>query len=205
MRILMIHTGKTAGSSLIDVLSHANLNWTLVHAGLGLGPAADTIEAIVEHYDMYIIPTREPTARTISAFNWMHLDGGGDWDQAGFAGPSRPATTIRQDWLAAQVELWKNESILGALSECFPELPGGANAFAESLGSEGNCSDIARRALLDSDSGSGHIAKGFAWYLLSKSRGVEAVDDRIVDQMRKPGKHVFHVSQARPSPCRPRR
>lgn len=195
MRIVMVHTGKTAGSSLTTALKNANINWTVVHAGL-LSDSDSVINQLVEDYDVYIVPTREPVSRMLSAFNWLHFDGGGNWE--GFNGRMLPLqaeinSTRIADALADLLVPARNQSVLGALSDCFDQLPGGANAFAESLVStnHSSCSEIARRAIKESTSGSGHIAKGYAWYFTK----MPTLSTTLLDSIRRPSKHVFHVSQ----------
>lgn len=211
MRIMFIH-GKTAGSTLLDLLSRANLNWTNVH---DLSFTEDKIDALVEPHDLYIISTRDPVSRILSAFNWMHYDGGGAW---GLGSDDLSSLMLRSMLRSRLDDLSAGGSILQPLSACFDALPGGANAFAESLGGEGNCSNIARRSLTEPSAGSGactterawpvpkgppsrarvddvagHLAKGVAWYL-SRTHGPSA-NETVIDQMRKPGAHIFHVSQ----------
>jgi len=80
-----------------------------------------------------------------------------------------------------------------ALSLCFPQLPGGLNAFAEALATNGTCSDIARRALMEPSAYEGHMAYSAAWFLGQK----KSADDEttLLDLMRMPDKHVFHVAK----------
>lgn len=202
MRILLVHVGKTAGTSVFDALATAPVNFTVVHASL----PRDAMDRMMEDYDLYIFMTREPISRTISAFNWLHFDGGGNFDSADMnwtdwtsrsAGFREVEDTFRDNWTKAPLWLDRNESILGALSHCFAMLPGGVNAFAESLDSEGACADIARRALQEPASGSGHLAKGYAWHLSMSATpsGVNGYAQTLLDLMRLPGKHVFHVAQ----------
>ena len=82
------------------------------------------------------------------------------------------------------------------MSSCFGALPGGASAFAEAFAAnvpQDACTDVAKRTLSEASAGSGHLSKGYAWYL-SKSKG-PSVAETVIDQMRRPGKHVYHVAQ----------
>lgn len=199
MRILFVHVGKTGGSTIFENIAAAPLNFTIVHGYL----TADTMDEIVEDYDMYLISTREPISRTVSAFNWNHFDGGGTWYGFGHEGQIFLDNTTRDDWLIETIVPDTNQSILGALSTCFPALPGGVNAFAEALASEGTCADIARRALSDAGSGSGHLAKDHAWYLTRTPNPTSS--SSVINNMRLDNKHVFHVSNVRVSPALDRR
>ena len=83
-----------------------------------------------------------------------------------------------------------NAASIWALSKCFPQLPGGFDAFAKGLVSNATCGDIARRCLHEINAGCGHMAFGAAGYL-----SLTNAEDKqtLLDKMRQ--KHVFHVSQ----------
>ena len=108
----------------------------------------------------YVVVTRDPVARTVSAFNFRHPIGGN---------PGHP---------------YMSPAELVLYTECFPALPGGVNAFAESLAEEGRCGDIARTCLHEPSAGCLHLSKGHGYYLLSSG---------LMPLLRRPDKHAFAV------------
>jgi hypothetical protein len=68
-----VHTGKTAGSSLSDTLQAAGIPFTEYE--LNMGPQ---LKAELPMFDTFIISTRDPLSRVVSAWNFEHLIGGGD-------------------------------------------------------------------------------------------------------------------------------
>lgn len=121
-RVIFVHVGKSAGTSLKTMLQSAPINFTHIH----VQNAGDAIDIAMRDRlfdlltdgeqrktpDTWIIVTRDPLLRTISAFNWRHPSGGGLPCQ-------RLPTT------AGEARMYS----------CFPQLRGAANAFAESLSS----------------------------------------------------------------------
>lgn len=205
-KILFLHTGKTAGSTLHasnELLSNLHINWTYVHDRSGHVDTADIIRAMEADYDLYIIPTREPLSRLVSAFNWMHLDGGGRWNFATVpAYDNATVASILADPLTSphwsprwspDANVTYEHDFLAALSTCFPQLPGGVNAFAEALELDSRCGQIARRSL-QATSGTGHLSKGFDFYL---NMLIDSGANTLLDRIRNGGsaKHVFHVSE----------
>lgn len=73
VRIFVPHIGKTAGSALGMQLAISPINFTYAHLGPPTGATIDP------SFDVFIVATRDPVSRTISAFNWRHTDGGGDF------------------------------------------------------------------------------------------------------------------------------
>jgi len=206
-KILFLHVGKTSGSTLSSSnllsMNHTLVNWTVAHDSKSDIDAAKIIETVEEDYDIYVIPTREPLSRLVSAFNWIHIDGGGAWND--FPGlesqgseslvyDNATVASILSEPLLSQHRPWDSEAsynFVAALSTCFPELPGGVNAFAEALELPSRCGQIARLSLLPT-SGTFHLAKGFNWYL---NMLLDQGGNTTTDRMRAQGKHVFHVSQ----------
>ena len=193
-RVLLVHVGKTAGATLLHTLQKWNSNVTQVHEYTGHD--SEVLDTALEDFDMYIVPTRDPVSRIVSAFNFLHADGGLSWNNTEFRpGPPAVVKSIMANALDESVHFdYTSFSFLQALSTCFNQLPGGVNAFAEALmGPPGGCNDVARRALFDPSVGTSHIAYGFDYYLgLPADRAGER---KLLDMMRLPHKRVFHVSQ----------
>ena len=61
--VALIHVGKTAGMTVENLLSLAGVNHTQVHT-------KNAHLAVDCHFTHYIVTTRDPINRTISAFNW---------------------------------------------------------------------------------------------------------------------------------------
>ena len=216
-KILLLHVGKTSGSTLSSSnllsMNHTLVNWTVAHDSKSDIDAAKIIETVEEDYDIYVIPTREPLNRLVSAFNWIHIDGGGAWNDyqesqaphllhpglesqgsESLVYDNATVASILSEPLLSQHRPWDSEAsynFVAALSTCFPELPGGVNAFAEALELPSRCGQIARLSLLPT-SGTFHLAKGFNWYL---NMLLDQGGNTTTDRMRAQGKHVFHVSQ----------
>jgi hypothetical protein len=90
-------------------------------------------------YDLFVVATRDPMSRAISAFNWRHPSGGG-------------IETARSP---AEIEMY----------DCFPELPGGVNHFAESLDDDSACGEAARRCLHSPSADCNHLGWRAQFYL----------------------------------------
>ena len=208
-KIALLHTGKTAGGTISNTFNSAGMNYTEIHIFTGLDPwnRTVTIETVAElagaEYDIYIVPTREPAARVISAFNGLHADGGDAWLNP--ASPFVPTDNTTLERVVADPLSFRSGGVgtafLQALSTCFDQLPGGVSAFAAALaGAPGGCNDVARRAIADPLIGTSHIAQGYS-FLMSElvvrpsegRRGVAA--GSALNQMRIYGKRIFHVSQ----------
>ena len=70
-RIAFVHIGKTSGSSINALLSTNRINYTQYEVTMGAQLGRE-----LNNYDFFIIPTRDPLARSVSAFNFDHLVGG---------------------------------------------------------------------------------------------------------------------------------
>lgn len=201
-RIAFVHVGKTAGMTLRatndqDLPKHLLVNWTVIHEG-SFDSTQDSLKGtsgLAADFDIYILPTRDPLSRVISAFNWHHVDGGGVWnvvpaDNATY--DSATVAAILAEPLSSPPGSSHAYDFWAALSACFPQLPGGVNAFAEALESPSRCGQLARRSLLEPTCGGQHLSQGFAYYynFLLDDGG-----NTTVDRMRAQGEHVFHVSQ----------
>ena len=118
-----VHVGKTGGSTL-DLLLQANniLNYQH-HVSLSSWPDPEKVMSDRCPNRRWLVSTRDPINRTISAFNWRSPDGGG-------APPDRHRWPGSYDF---EMSLYK----------CFPKV----NDFAEALNDTSNCGTIARQAL----------------------------------------------------------
>ena len=96
--------------------------------------AASAVSCAFTHY---IVSTRDPVNRTISAFNFG-------------------ATESRELFTPAMEKLYDG---------CFASVPGAAAAFAEALEEESECGALARGCLHEPALGCQHIGKGHAYYL----------------------------------------
>lgn len=167
MRVAMMHVGKTAGASLQDVLMAVPLNWTHVHV--------EWHEHFFdpEDYDLFILAVRDPVDRTVSGFNWNHPVGGGSiidpcWSTDGFE--------------AAECKMY----------ECFPELPGGVNHFAEAINSEGPCGFAARECLNSIPAKCAHLPRDHQWYFgTGKARDTASLVQSVAMNS---SKHAFVIS-----------
>jgi len=134
--IALIHVGKTAGASVKVMLDRAHVPHHQVHT-------QNAHTALDCRFTHYIVTTRDPINRTISAFNWRHTNGGRE--------------NIHTH-SPAEMELY---------NECFPQVSGASYAFAEALSSSGRCAMLARACLFEPARGCEHLAKGHAYYLQS--------------------------------------
>lgn len=130
--VALIHVGKTGGGTLKGLLTAAGVAFAAIHVG-------DAHKATDCRFTHYIISTRDPINRTISAFNYNHRAGGEEYS------PGIASTRL--------------------YTECFPQLPGGVNAFAEALGDASPCGMIARSCLFEPARDCRHLGKGHAYYL----------------------------------------
>ena len=123
-------------------------------------------------FSAFIIAVRDPIARTVSAFNWRHTRGGGDYGRL-------PGT------VAAEDELYSDE--------CFGRTPGAANRFAESLGDSSRCGALARGCL----AGVRHCSHLTVDY--GRNLGLPMFNLRggssLVELMRRPASRSFLVRQ----------
>lgn len=62
-KLLVVHIGKTAGSSLLKLLRDARVSYNDIHL-------FSVRDKVAELYDDIVITIRDPLERTISAFNW---------------------------------------------------------------------------------------------------------------------------------------
>jgi hypothetical protein len=134
--------------------THTHLNWNRMYF--------DPTE-----YDLFVVPTRDPVERIISAFNWNHPIGGD---------PPRQ---------------WRLTEAGEAMYRCFPELPGGINRFAEALDEDSPCGFAARRCLHSTGADCGHLAKDFRWYLQT---GLRRDSQDLLSALRAGGRHALEVS-----------
>ena len=119
--ITFVHVGKTGGSTLREYFREHNIEHEMVHVAPG-----DTYKwrsGMQMRGRCIIVSVRDPVARTISAFNWRHPVGG-------------VRSTDMNSLPGGDVE--------EKLYECFPELPGGINKFAEALNESTKCGNIVR-------------------------------------------------------------
>jgi hypothetical protein len=144
------------------MLLHAPVNFTHVHM--------DWSEFYFdpEEYDIFIVATRNPVNRIISAFNWRHPIGG---------------APLFPHWTPVERMMYR----------CFPQLPGGVNMFAEALEeNDTDCGWLARRCLHSEYARCGHLAKGFHWYLQTGlTRGSRSVLSAVRNS--RGHKHIFPV------------
>lgn len=152
--VALVHVGKTAGMSVLQMLSDAGVAFAVLHID-------DAHWAVDCRFTHYIVSTRDPVNRTVSAFNWRHTDGGAEDDHIS------PAEARLYD-------------------ECFPQLPGGANAFAESLGGSGRCAMLARACIYEPARGCRHLGRGHAYYLQQTG---------LMEVLRRDDKGLFVVRQ----------
>jgi hypothetical protein len=135
--IAHIHVGKAGGSSVHQVLRQSNVTFHSVHTR----NAADSIDC---RFSLYVVSTRDPLNRTLSAFNWRHPIGG-DSENGANKGP-------------------ENE-----MYSCFPELPGGVNRFAEALDEDSRCGLLARTCLHQPSAQCMHLGRGHYYYLVASA------------------------------------
>ena len=135
MRIALLHVGKSAGTALTETLREGPVNVTRVHINADRHFDAAAV-------DVFVVTTRDPVARVISAFNWNHPIGGGPTS-------AQPHDDERRMYV-----------------ECFPELPGGVSAFAEALSAANRtaCAQLARRCF-GQPTLCRHIGRSLSWYL----------------------------------------
>lgn len=165
-RIALIHVGKCAGESLQRMLNAAPVNFTHVHQNWH--------EAYFDpnDYDLFVVSTRDPVSRLVSAFNWRHPDmspvAGG---ATGWWGPTE-----------------------SQMYQCFMQYPGAANAWAEALSQNDTvCGQLARRCLHSAPARCAHLARGFSWYL---STGLTRFSASLLDAVQTSGgqKQLITVS-----------
>lgn len=169
LTIALLHLPKTSGQSLIESMAMQAVNFTWAHV--------DSNDLLEDHpYDLYIITTRDPLDATVSAFNFYHPiggDEGGPW--ATDWNTSTPALTA--DALVAPMPTESDLEIVRAMYDCFPDLPGGVNQFAEALAGEGECSDLARRCLLEPEAYCSWLSNSYSAFLAERTG--------ILDQLRR--------------------
>lgn len=146
-KIAMIHVGKTAGTTLSKLVIAAGVPVTPFHE---IGTVSNDVctrysfpysEALDCRFTHYIVPMREPINRTISAFNF----GAGSYD------------------VGAQHET-KQPAFYKLYETCFPKAIGAMSAFAEALGADSDCGNVARACLYEPAMGcSSHLARGMSY------------------------------------------
>lgn len=140
---------------------------------------------------------RDPVARTVSAFNYVHPVYGSPIFSAGSNSPVN--VTAKMD------EAIKANPGFAPFVECFSALPGGVNDWAEALSDDSLCGQEARRVaynneiygFLDSDGKydgmtSKHVVYNHLWYLSSIFRGAEP-SDTVVARVRRGAAHILLV------------
>jgi len=149
--IAFVHVGKTGGGTLGSMLWKTNLTFNQVHeddscmnesmrARWPQQVPFNVADLTRCELTLYIVMTRDPVNRTISAFNFQG---------------SRPPNAFR--YCGAQDKLFYT---------CFPTYPGAAQAFAESLDQPlTECGALARAFVNEPAAvGPSHIGKGVAYY-----------------------------------------
>lgn len=127
-RVALMHVGKAAGSTVVETLKAAPVNFTQFHIlSWGQLNASD--------FDLFVVVTREPVSRTISAFNYNHPIGGS---------LDLNATNTIKDVAEAYPEL-------ADFTRCFSALPGGVNDWAEALSEDSDCGRAARKHAFDNE------------------------------------------------------
>ena len=105
--VALVHVGKCAGMTAMQALNSVPLSYTHIHM-------QESEKWNPSDFDIFVVLTREPASRTISAFNYMHPYGG----NADFKAPD-------------------GSQLLGPqtakMYACFNQSRGAANAFAEAL------------------------------------------------------------------------
>ena len=150
-RAAVIHVGKAAGVVVSLWLQSVGV----VHDTFHVRSAHMALSC---RYTHYVVATRDPLARTISAFNFRHVLGG-----------VQPGT---------ETSLTEHELYV----DCFPELPGGVNKFAESLDGTDRCARLARACLYEPARECVHMGRGHAYYLQSTG---------LMEVLRRPDKQLF--------------
>jgi len=157
--IALIHVAKAAGKTLGLLLRKVGVNYTHIH----VHSARLATSCAFSHY---IVTTRDPLDRTISAFNFRHTRGGApEYD--------KPNTPVRPS--PAELQLYE---------DCFPELPGGVARFADAMAGHGECANLARACLHDSGMYCNHLSKGHSYFL---------VQNGLLSLLRRPDKHAYVV------------
>lgn len=165
-RLALVHIGRSAGTSIRGILRRAPVNFTHDHSRFHqqyFHPA---------DYDLFLVATRDPVSRVVSAFNWRHPVGGG------------PVSGLH----VAEQELYA----------CFPDLPGGVNRFAESLNDETACGEAARRCLHSASAECNHLSWNIRYYT---STGLRDREQDLIGLLRNransnASKSVFMISQS---------
>ena len=136
--LALIHVGKTGGSTVQAALEQAGIPHTTIHLGL-VKPKLFS-SACAQSFNHFVFTSRDPVARAISAFNWHSQE---------MLGP---------------VSIYPGPLWSTLYEECFPT----ANTYAEAMGEEGKCGDLARKCTHEPPelSGCGHISGGPSSYTL---------------------------------------
>lgn len=136
MHAASAHTGHTHTCAITKTLCNAT---TLPGPEPQNPPAVPPQEAVSCKHTLYVIVTRDPVDRTVSAYNFnTQLVG---------------------------TPLIDDGNVLVKLQACFPH-PGAPQAFAEALDADTECGALARAFLHEpSVIGKSHIGKGHAYYL----------------------------------------
>jgi len=200
-KVAFVHIGKTAGSMVHGLLDANGVSYTEFELGM-----LERLKQDLDNYDTFIVATRDPISRSVSAFNFDHPIGGGSTDVSaivneayvaglptmcvpavnltnpatefnhnrdGAIAPYRVpnpinsplATPATYDLYAGAVPTGPKPLMMSVFTDCFPQLPGGVNAFAEALEGAGACSDLARRHLFETSEAE-HMNNGFAELLI---------------------------------------
>ena len=135
-KVALVHVPRSAGGTMSKTMYNVPMNWTEIHSSA-------SGQMSLDEYDIFIVATRDPIARFISAFNFYFAEPPYNVSVAAWTGPNALGKA------ALPIEGWnatRNPGMLQqAVYSCFSQLPGGVNAFAEALERPGTCGDLARR------------------------------------------------------------
>merc|ERR1719387_1045976 len=115
-------------------------------------------------FDLFIVTVRDPVQRVISAFNWNHKIGG------------REPDAVYED----------------SMYDCYPELPGAVNHFAEDLDSPGPCGAKSRECVHSVPANCAHLSRDHSWYL---ETGIDRYSPGLTEELKQsPQKKAFVLS-----------
>jgi len=143
------------------MLASANVNFTHLHPLASV--EKDVAQYDMSDFDLFIIPTRDPVSRTISAYNWNHPTGG-------------PGCQLLCWFGSGMLALNKFSDQQDALYECMQDAHpntggttfGQVSVFAEALGGQGDgadCREDAVKCVTETDAGCRHMSLGFDYWL----------------------------------------
>ena len=178
-RIAVLHVPKAAGMSFNEMFltSNASLNFTLLHDR--------ATEFIPEDYDIFIVLTRDPIGRVVSAFNF---------NDPFYSSPSRD-----RDFQCGGITLAADPPACRATArflylDCFPppmwaddaNASSAVDAFARSFEDDGACGNVSRTCTRSAWAvetrlcGSNpHLAMGVEWFVSQPHGGQQTVLERV--------------------------